>query len=84
MITNISRETGCTDAADLLTCLRAVPSDEMSAVLNSSATTGASYGAVQDGDWFTAPASVQLEAGDFVNVPYVRSHLWNLLTLTLV
>ena len=66
---NISRETGCTNATDLLQCLRAVPSDELSAVFNSSAVDGAAYGAVQDGDWITAPASEQLESGNFINVP---------------
>lgn len=71
MIANISRETNCTDAPDLLDCLRAIPTEQLSAVFNSSATTGSAYGAVQDGDWFTAPASTQLENGDFVNVPFI-------------
>lgn len=71
VIANISRETGCDSADDLLACLRQVPTEQLSDVFNSSATTGAAYGAVLDGDWFTAPASTQLESGAFVHVPFI-------------
>lgn len=71
VIANISRETGCDDSEDLLACLRGIPVEQLSDVFNSSATTGASYGAVLDGDWFTAPASTQLENGNFIKVPFI-------------
>lgn len=71
MIANISREAGCSNSSDVLECLRGVPMQQLSDIFNSSATTGASYGAVQDGDWFQAPASEQLENGHLINVPFI-------------
>jgi carboxylesterase type B len=71
VIANISRETGCSNATDLLNCLRAVPTEEMNNVINSTATSGAAYGPVMDGDMIVAPAATQLQRGSFVHVPFL-------------
>ncbi len=71
VIANISRETGCSNAANLLTCLRAVPVAKMNDVINSTATSGAQYGPVIDGDFIVDDAATQLEQGRFVSVPYI-------------
>lgn len=69
IVANISRETGCDGQEDLLACLRQVPTEELSNVFNSSATSDASYGAVLDGDWFQTAPSDALVQGDYVDVP---------------
>lgn len=69
IITNISTAVGCQNSPDLLTCLRAVPFAELNSVLNSTATSGASYGLVIDGDLITTPGITQLAKNEFVHVP---------------
>ncbi|KAK5175894.1 uncharacterized protein LTR77_001034 [Saxophila tyrrhenica] len=71
VIANISRETGCSNATNLLTCLRAVPTEKMNDVINSTATSGAAYGPVIDGDFIVDDAATQLQQGRFVSVPYL-------------
>ncbi|KAF2721693.1 carboxylesterase family protein [Polychaeton citri CBS 116435] len=71
VIAKISAETGCSNSTSVLDCLRELPADKLNDVINSTATDGASYGAVIDGDWFTQSAAEQLEKGDFVKVPYI-------------
>lgn len=71
VIANISKGTGCSNATDLLTCLRAVPVEKMNDVINSTATEGAAYGPVIDHDMIVAPAATQLQQGSFVHVPYL-------------
>ena len=71
VIANISRATGCSNATDLLTCLRAVPTAKLNDVFNSSLTSGAQFGTVIDGDFIVAPAATQLKTGAFVHVPYL-------------
>jgi triacylglycerol lipase len=43
----------------------------MNDVINSTATSGAQYGPVIDGDLIVASAATQLEQGNFVRVPYL-------------
>ena len=71
VIANISAATGCSNATDLLNCLRAVPSALMNDVINSTATSGAEYDTVIDGDFIVATAAAQLEQGNFYHVPYI-------------
>ncbi|KAK4626929.1 Lipase 4 [Fulvia fulva] len=72
VIANISSQTGCGNARQsVLDCLRTVPVERLNAVLNSTATRGARYGFVVDGDFIQDYASAQLERGDFVRVPYI-------------
>lgn len=71
VIANISSATGCSNATDLLTCLRAVSSAKMNDVINSTLTSGAQYGPVIDGDLIVAPAATQLKTGRFVHVSYL-------------
>jgi hypothetical protein len=69
VIANISAAVGCSNSTDVLDCFRAVPYEQMNAVINSSTTHGASYGPVVDGDFIMDHAYNQLERGDFVHVP---------------
>ncbi|EME83367.1 uncharacterized protein MYCFIDRAFT_59107 [Pseudocercospora fijiensis CIRAD86] len=69
VISNISSAVNCSDATDLLACLRAVPYEELNAVLNSTATSGASYGLVIDNDLITTPGIWQISHNEFVHVP---------------
>ena len=60
---------GCTEALDVLACLRATPFDTMNAAINN--TNATLWYAVVDGDMFTKLASYQLEAGEYVHVPII-------------
>lgn len=73
---NITRATNCSTANDTLGCLRTVPVDALSAVLNSTVASGASYGAQIDGDIVRSSATTQLLNGQFVKVPIIsgRNH----------
>lgn len=71
VIANISSATGCSNATDVLNCLRGVPVEKLNSVINSTATSGASYGFVIDGDFIVDSASNQLQDGNFVQVPYL-------------
>ncbi|KAK5727735.1 hypothetical protein LTR17_012497 [Elasticomyces elasticus] len=71
IIANLSAAVGCSSSADVLSCFRSVPTDQMNAAINSSVTSGAQYGPVVDGDFIVDQAETQLERGDFVHVPYI-------------
>ncbi|KAK3626610.1 hypothetical protein LTR56_019676 [Elasticomyces elasticus] len=71
IIANLSAAVGCSSSADVLSCFRSVPTDQMNAAINSSVTSGAQYGPVVDGDFIVDHAETQLERGDFVHVPYI-------------
>lgn len=67
----------CTAAADTLACLRRLPIDALSAVLNGSATANSSFGPVCDGDLIRATSGTRaLAGGAFVRVPILhgRNH----------
>lgn len=69
--------TNCTAAADTLECLRHVPIDALSAVLNSSVTSNSSFGPVYDEDLIQIRSGTQaLANGSFVKVPILhgRNH----------
>ncbi|KAK1718201.1 Alpha/Beta hydrolase protein [Colletotrichum lupini] len=72
---NITVGTGC-NTTDALNCLRNVPIEVLNAVVNSTATSGASYGLVQvfDGDFVADAPGAQLAKGNFVKVPYIIGH----------
>jgi carboxylesterase type B len=62
--------TNCSSAADSLSCLRAVPSQQLSDIFNSSVTTNTmSWGQVVDGDFFQRPTHEQFAEGAFAHVP---------------
>lgn len=72
VIGNISSAVGCSNGTgSVLDCLRTVSTDEMNRVLNSSTAVGGGFGFVIDNDFIVSPASVQLEEGRFVHVPYI-------------
>ncbi|EPS94652.1 hypothetical protein FOMPIDRAFT_50199 [Fomitopsis schrenkii] len=60
---------GCTDALDVLACLRATPFDTLNAAVNT--TSAGAWFPVVDGDFITKLASYQLEAGEYVHVPII-------------
>ncbi|KAF2098905.1 alpha/beta-hydrolase [Rhizodiscina lignyota] len=68
---SLAEAVGCKGASDTLQCLRIVSAEDLNNAINSSATTGASYGPVIDGDFVQKAASVQLQKGEFVKVPYI-------------
>ncbi|KAK1637683.1 Carboxylesterase [Colletotrichum phormii] len=70
---NITVGAGC-NTTDKLDCLRNVPTDVLNAVVNSTATSGASYGLVFDGDFVADAPGSQLAKGNFVKVPYIIGH----------
>ena len=59
----------CTEAIDVLACLRATPFDTINAAVNT--TNATLWNPVLDGDMFTKLASYQLEAGEYVHVPII-------------
>lgn len=63
--------TNCSGSASSLACLRALPSDALSAVFNSSVTAGWLYRPVVDGDFLQATGTKELSEGRFVKVPYL-------------
>jgi triacylglycerol lipase len=71
IIANISAGVGCQNSTHLLDCLRAVPVQQLNAVINSTATVGAVYFANIDGDLVTKAAATQLQEGNFVRVPFL-------------
>lgn len=73
---NITKATNCSSASDTLECLRKVPIDVLSPILNSSVTSGASWGGHIDGDIIQEAGLTQLNAGKFVKVPVLhgRNH----------
>ncbi|KAK1537851.1 lipase 2 [Colletotrichum paranaense] len=70
---NITVGIGCS-TTDALNCLRNVPIEVLNAVVNSTATSGASYGLVFDGDFVADAPGAQLAKGNFVKVPYIIGH----------
>ncbi|KUJ19202.1 carotenoid ester lipase-like protein precursor [Mollisia scopiformis] len=72
----ITNATNCSSVADSLDCLRKLPTDVLSNVLNSSVTTGASWGPQIDGDFLQESGTTQVLTGKFVKVPFLtgRNH----------
>lgn len=60
---------GCTEALDVLACLRATPFDTLNAAVNT--TNASTWFPVIDGDFIAKLASYQLEAGEYVHVPII-------------
>ncbi|KAJ4250948.1 hypothetical protein NW762_011598 [Fusarium torreyae] len=71
---NLTIGVGCDKAKSTLDCLRNVPIDKLNGVVNSTATSGANYGLVLDGDFVADAPGKQLARGDFVRVPYIIGH----------
>jgi triacylglycerol lipase len=69
VIANISAQVGCADAESILTCLRTVPSNQLSDVFNSTRPAG--LGVVIDGDFIVDAPATQMVRGDFVPVPFL-------------
>ncbi|EHK98823.1 putative Lipase 2 [Glarea lozoyensis 74030] len=67
---------GCSNATDTLACLRTIPTDTLSSILNSTVTTGFPWGPQVDNDFLLAPFPASLQAGNFVRVPILtgRNH----------
>lgn len=59
---------GCSSASDTLACLRTVPTDQLSAVFNSSGVTPSAM-VVIDGDILTESATTLTKTGKFVRAP---------------
>lgn len=71
VIARISDAVGCANATSAIACLRKVPVEDLNAVLNSTAAQGAGNGFVLDGDFMVDAPATQLDAGEFVHVPYL-------------
>ncbi|KAI5367385.1 Putative carboxylesterase, type B, carboxylesterase type B, active, alpha/Beta hydrolase [Septoria linicola] len=69
VIANISAGVGCQNSSGVLDCLRTVPVETLNSVINSTATSGASYGVVIDGQFIEGDPNTQLHAGKFPRVP---------------
>lgn len=67
----IVNATNCSSAADTLGCLRTVPVDVLSNVLNSSVTATAFWGPQIDNDFLRDSGTASLLAGKFVKVPFL-------------
>uniref|UniRef100_A0A093V720 Carboxylic ester hydrolase n=1 Tax=Talaromyces marneffei PM1 TaxID=1077442 RepID=A0A093V720_TALMA len=65
---NIVKLAGCSSASDTLACLRTIPTEQLSAIFNSSDVT-ASGGVVIDGDIVAESATTLTKNGNFVRVP---------------
>jgi carboxylesterase type B len=72
----IVNATNCSSSADSLSCLRTIPTLTLSSILNSSVTTGASWGPNIDGDFLQDSGTTQVLQGRFVKVPFLigRNH----------
>lgn len=66
---SIVNATNCSSVADTLGCLRRLPVEILSGVLNSSVTTLASWRAQIDGDFLSDSATTLMQTGRFVKVP---------------
>jgi carboxylesterase type B len=71
VIARISSALGCANATSAIACLRTVPVWDLNAVLNSTVAQGGGNGFVLDGDFMVDAPATQLNAGDFVHVPYL-------------
>lgn len=73
---NITKAANCSSANDTLECLRLVPTEVLSNILNSSVTTGASWGPQVDHDFVQASGTQQVLDGNFVKIPILigRNH----------
>jgi carboxylesterase type B len=71
VIVRISNAVGCANATSAIACLRTVPVEDLNAVLNSTVAQGGGNGFVLDGDFMVNAPATQLDAGDFVHVPYL-------------
>lgn len=69
---NITAAVGCTGANNTRACLRTVPTERLSSVLNSSVTAGASWSAQIDSDIIRKFGTASLVAGQFVKVPILN------------
>ncbi|GMF30337.1 unnamed protein product [Phytophthora lilii] len=66
---NITAAANCSSVEDTLDCLRQVPVDTLSAILNSSVASSASWGPAVDGDYIQDTGPALLSEGKFVHVP---------------
>lgn len=64
---NITRDTGCSSAANTLECLRQVPFAQFNAAVN--VTPPYSFAPAVDGDFVEVEASIQLRKGQFTKTP---------------
>ncbi|RLN92009.1 hypothetical protein BBJ28_00012755 [Nothophytophthora sp. Chile5] len=69
---NITAAANCSSASDTLDCLRQVPVDQLSSILNSSVASSASYRPIVDDDFLTDVGPALLSEGKFVHVPILH------------
>ncbi|KAG2523091.1 hypothetical protein JM18_005896 [Phytophthora kernoviae] len=69
---NITAAANCSSAADTLDCLRQVPVDTLSSILNSSVASSASWGPAVDDDYIQDTGPALLSEGKFVHVPVLQ------------
>ncbi|RLN91093.1 hypothetical protein BBJ28_00023527 [Nothophytophthora sp. Chile5] len=69
---NITAAANCSSSSDTLNCLRQVPVAALSAILNSSVASAASWGPVVDGDYIQDTGPALLSQGKFVHVPIMH------------
>ena len=69
---NISSAAGCSNTTDTLACLRTIPTQTLSDILNSTVTSGAPWGPQIDGDILQSSFTQSLLDGKFVRVPMLQ------------
>jgi carboxylesterase type B len=70
---NITAAANCSSAADTLDCLRQVPIDALSSIVNCSVASSASWGPAVEGDFIQDTGPALLSEGKFVHVPILLS-----------
>lgn len=66
---SVLKQTGCTDAADSLDCLRALPWETLNTVINTTALIN--WGPTIDYDFIQGQTSKQLANGQFPKIPII-------------
>ncbi|KAF3909117.1 Acetylcholinesterase [Orbilia brochopaga] len=67
----IVKETNCTDAVDTLQCLRTVPINTLYSAISDSASNGAVWQPVIDGNFVTGYGSEAIKNGKYTKVPLI-------------
>ncbi|KAF2715122.1 alpha/beta-hydrolase [Pleomassaria siparia CBS 279.74] len=68
---NASSQLGCGNSTSKLDCLRAIPFSTLSSWISSEAGQGLQWGPIIDNDFIQGKTSLQLDKGEFVQVPII-------------
>jgi carboxylesterase type B len=73
MYNELTRRTNCANQTSPLECLRALPAEQLNTAINTTSATlnVTNFMPILDGDFIQKRTSLQLEAGEFVQVPII-------------